>query len=105
MSAKKKFEIYDRHGNLIEDDDSEVLKDGQRLRVPLYLADSMDPLQRSVAEHSARTGGDRILRRATRAEITTDASPMVVDAFGGTDGLHRPGARYPLGAIRAVTID
>jgi hypothetical protein len=47
---KRKYEIRDRHGRLVEDDGSGILRDGHTLRVPLWLCDSNDELQRSVAK-------------------------------------------------------
>jgi hypothetical protein len=55
------------------DDDDRILKDGERLRVPLTMMDSMDPIQKAVAR-----------------------SVHVTDAQGGTAGLHRPGFRLPV---------
>jgi hypothetical protein len=72
---KRKYEIRDRRGNLVEDDGSGVLKDGHTLRVPLWLCDSTDELQLSVAE-------DAEARK-----------PLVVDGFGRPAG-QRPGACY-----------
>jgi hypothetical protein len=54
-------------------DDDNMLRDGDVGRVPLMLRDAMTPLQRSVAEHAARS--------------------RVTDADGGLTGLHRPGYR------------
>jgi hypothetical protein len=34
--------------------------------------------------------------------VTTSPSPMVVDAFGGVEGLNRPGARYLAAGHRTV---
>ena len=34
--------------------------------------------------------------------ITTNFPPMIVDAFGGTEGLNRPGARYLVAGHRTV---
>ena len=94
----RKHHVYDRRtGREVDDDEAldqnGTLRDGFSLRVPLTMADSMTPLQRAVAADSAARGTDKILRRATRAEITTDAHSYVVDAFGNTD-FHRPGSRF-----------
>jgi hypothetical protein len=52
--------------------DTELLEDGKRLRVPMLAMDGMDPVQRAVARHSAR----------------------VTDASGNSGlALHRPGFR------------
>jgi hypothetical protein len=50
-------------------DERGVLKDGQRLRIPMYAMDSMDPVQRAVAQLA------------------------ITDGQGDTVGLHRPGFR------------
>jgi hypothetical protein len=53
----------------------QILKDGERFRVPLQM---MDAMQKDIREHYA-----------------ADAQPAhLVDAFGSTDGLSRPGPRY-----------
>ena len=71
----RRHEKLDRHGNVIADDDG-VLRDGERIRVPLMLRDGMTELQRAVAEDAA-----------ARRVIT------VVDGLGRPAG-HRPGACY-----------
>jgi hypothetical protein len=43
--------VIDRNGRAVERDDSELLRDGERMRVPLYL---MDSLQRAVAADARR---------------------------------------------------
>jgi hypothetical protein len=53
-----------------DEDDHGVLKDGQRLRVPMY---AMDSVQKAIAREALR----------------------VTDGSGGTQGLHRPGFRIP----------
>ena len=53
------------------DDEDRILKDGQRLRVPMMMMDHLMPLQRAVAQSSTR----------------------VTDSQGGIVGLHRPGFR------------
>ncbi len=62
--------------------DERLLKDGRSARVPLYMRDGVTPLQRAVMDSKQRT------------VITTSNPSMVVDAFGGTAGLSRPGFRY-----------
>lgn len=54
--------MYDRHGNLIDSEDDTVLRDGQRVRVPMML---MDGMQREIAERAAATG----LTDATREVV------------------------------------
>jgi hypothetical protein len=99
------------------DDDDEILRDGERLHIPLTL---MDSWQRDMAAHfgaypagpGTKEGGACTidgapgkLRKqsdgsficvpdASTDAITTDTPAMVVDAYGGTDGLSRPGLRY-----------
>ena len=63
-----------QHRRLDDDDDSPfdargVIKDGRSLRVPLFAMDSMDPVQRAIAQS------------------------RITDAAGTTAGLHRPGFR------------
>ena len=64
-----------RHGNVDRRIDDGVLRDGERIRVPLMLRDGMTELQRAVAEDAAARG------------VT------VVDGLGRPAG-HRPGACY-----------
>jgi hypothetical protein len=55
--------------------DADLLEDGERLRVPMFAMDAMDPVQRTVARHSAR----------------------VTDANGNSgSALQRPGFRFVL---------
>ena len=70
-----KYLKFDRNGAPIEDDD-DILRDGQRLVVPMNARDGMSPLQRAVAE-----------------DVAARSSP-VLDALGGTTRLHQPGPRY-----------
>jgi len=67
-----------RHQHRYDDDPDYILKDGERLRVPLTMMDSMDPVQKAVAQSSPRS------------------SVQVTDGQGGTLGLHRPGWRLPV---------
>src|SRR6266481_1229863 len=64
-----------------DDDDDRILADGEVLRVPMMLMDSMDPIQKGVAQSSLR----------------------VTDGQGGTQGLHRPGFRLAASDARKVT--
>jgi hypothetical protein len=50
----KKHEIRDRHGRRIERDDDSILRDGERLVVPLMMRDGMTPLQAAIAEDAHR---------------------------------------------------
>ncbi len=83
MTRLTRYETYDFSGNRIETDDK-VLRDGQRLRTPLY---AMDGVQRSIAENAHSTGADQLIRDAL-------GQMRVVDSQGSTVGLHRPGSRY-----------
>jgi hypothetical protein len=56
----------------------DILRDGQRLRVPMMMRDHLTPLQRAVLDHST----------------------MVVDDCGDAS-LHRPGYRYIQGMDRS----
>ena len=70
------------------DDDDDILKDGQTLRVPMIMRDGapnrdLTPLQLEIA-------------RASRQRDAQQNHMTVVDALGRSDQLHlrRPGARY-----------
>jgi hypothetical protein len=58
--AHRNYEIVDRYGNPVEDDD--ILADGGRLRVPMMMRDGLSDVQRSVAA-AARVGFDDTLAR------------------------------------------
>jgi hypothetical protein len=62
-------------------DDDDILEDGQTLRVPMFAMDSLTPLQRAVAQSTAR----------------------ITDGSGGVAGLHRPGFRLAATDARKVT--
>jgi hypothetical protein len=70
-------------------DENGILKDGGRMRVPMY---ARDALQRAVAADSARFW-------------PRDRAPLVTDAAGGTAGLHRPGFRISGSDAQRVTQD
>jgi hypothetical protein len=72
--ARKNYEIVGRDGRIVDDDD-DVLRDGQTLRVGMMMRDGLSPLQRTVVEDKAARG------------VT------VVDGLGRPAG-HRPGACY-----------
>jgi hypothetical protein len=59
-------------------DDDDILRDGQRLRVPMMMRDHLTPLQRAVLDHNT----------------------VVVDDSGDT-ALNRPGYRYIQGMDRS----
>jgi hypothetical protein len=60
--------------------DEGLLKDGQSVRIPLYMKDSLSPLQQAVALSSL----------------------SVVDGQGGVTGLHRPGFRLDARDARKI---
>ena len=62
------------------DDDDRILKDGQRLHVPMTMMDHLTPSQRAVAQSSTR----------------------VTDSQGGIVGLHRPGLRIAAQTVRCM---
>jgi hypothetical protein len=73
----------------------DVLRPGERLHVPMYLKDSADAWREDMHRHLSAAGADTLV-------INTSAPPMVVDSFGGTEGLNRPGARYLVAGHRTV---
>jgi hypothetical protein len=75
----------------------DCLRPGESLRVPLVMMDSTDAWKNDVhCQLTATRGSDDTL------VITTSSPPMIVDAFGGTAGLNRPGARYLVAGHRTV---
>jgi hypothetical protein len=70
-----------RHHDDESFDERCVLRDGQRLRVPLTMMDGIDPVQNAIARESLR----------------------VTDGAGGTVGLHRPGFRIAADDARKRT--
>ena len=86
--AKKKWEIIETAtGRVIENDDDDVLRSGQTLRVPMMFRDSMSPLQRSVAE-------DKAMRDAARSFGLDDAL-----------ALHKPGQRFVVDAAARARVE
>jgi hypothetical protein len=65
-------------------DDPNMLRDGERMRIPLRLADAARTRPRDSAAFPRPRRG-----------------VFAVDAYGGTEGLHRPGARYEDGGNAA----
>lgn len=62
-----------------DDDRNNVLRDGERLRVPLWM---MDGTQHEIAQ-------------SWRQIVTAESRALVTDALGQSGlALHRPGARY-----------
>jgi hypothetical protein len=68
-------------------DENGLLKDGRSIRIGLLMKDHMTPVQRAIAQDSQASGRDKILRDATDA-------PVLLDSYGGTTALNRPGFRY-----------
>jgi hypothetical protein len=79
--TRKNYEVYDRHGRLVDRAGDEELRDGDRLRVPLHMRDAatLSPMQREVMADKAARLEDEAAKR-----------------FGLSDGLdlHKPGSRY-----------
>ena len=64
-----------RHNQHIDDnEESEILRDGEGRRVSMMMGDSMTPLQRAVAEHNSR--------------------PLITDGLGNMFNCSRPGYRF-----------
>jgi hypothetical protein len=87
-----------RHRN-----DEDVLKDGERRRIPMM---AMDSLQRAVAQGNLSDAEQRAIE-LTKQKLAADASQSVTDGHGNT-GIHlrRPGARFApvdTAALDAVT--
>jgi len=103
---RPQIQRFDRHGREIDpDEDGGVLRDGERLVVPMMMADgtpnpALDPVQRSVAEASRRRGeptNDRGQPSFVGNSNTVDFRALFVhDGSGqrGGPGLHRPGSRF-----------
>jgi hypothetical protein len=71
-----------------EDDDDRILKDGERMRVPMRMCDS---LQRQVARHFG---------------TLSDAGPLrIADTTASPFGLHRPGFRIAIGGNEDAWLD
>ena len=54
MTRTKGYEVRDRQGHIVDRDDDELLRDGERLRVPMQFRDSMSPVQRAIAEDAIK---------------------------------------------------
>ena len=98
MKRNRKRVLRDPQGRELEEweekdafEPNGLLKDGYSLRVPLYMKDGSpvdDGFSRAMVDSYKRGRIDDTL------VIDASAPPMIVDAFGGTEGLCRPGARY-----------
>ena len=80
----RNYEIFEtRTGRRIEEDDDDVLRDGQTLRVPLHMRDGHSPMQREVME-------DKAARRFGLDDATA---------------LHRPGYKYCVDADARARVE
>jgi hypothetical protein len=77
MTRRGFLKIDTRTGRVIDDDDV-VIRDGQRIVVPMAMKDSMSPIQRAVVEDAERRADDAAKRLG------------LADALD----LHRPGQRF-----------
>ena len=77
MSATKKFQRINARGEIIatDEDDDGILKDGEGIRVSLFM---MDELQRTVAADAAARGGHRSGYQVGGASIMSDAQRAAV---------------------------
>jgi hypothetical protein len=69
--------------------DPDLLGDGESMRVPMRFCDAA---QRHLA--AARTKASPRVLRDSAAYPRPRRGTFAVDAYGGTEGLHRPGVRY-----------
>ena len=70
------------------DSRSGALKHGRSVRVSMMTRDAVPPPSPgALVMYDVPPQRDALV-------INANSSPMVVDAFGGTEGLNRPGARY-----------
>jgi hypothetical protein len=82
------FEEKDDDGSGPFDSRTGLLKDGRSVRVSMMMRDAVPPLSPcAIVMYDVPPQRDALV-------INTSSPPMVVDAFGGTEGLNRPGARY-----------
>jgi hypothetical protein len=73
-----------------------ALKDGRSVRVSMMTRDALPPPSPgAIVMYDVPPQEDTFV-------INTSSPPMVVDAFGGTEGLNRPGARYLVAGPRTV---
>ena len=75
---RKGYEIFDRHGRKRDEDDDAPLRDGESMRVPMFMMDSTNStsLQRAIAKHSHELGTDKLTRDARRRRRVTERDPM-----------------------------
>ena len=73
-----------------------ALKDGRSVRVSMMMRDAVPPPSAGArVMYDVPTQPDALV-------INANSPPMVVDAFGGTEGLNRPGARYLVASHRTT---
>ena len=73
-----------------------ALKDGRSVRVSMMMRDAVPPPSPgALVMYDVPPQRDALV-------INTSTPPMIVDAFGGTEGLNRPGARYLVAGHRTV---
>ena len=65
---------YRRH----RDDDDSIVQDGQVLRIPLTMMDSMDPVQKALARSSARVNDGSLHRPGFRIAATDRTRKTIV---------------------------
>ena len=76
----------------------DILKDGETLTVKMMMRDSADAWRQGMHEHFVAQGAPQL----TLDTINASNPATVVDAYGGTEGLSRPGARYLLAGTRGT---
>jgi hypothetical protein len=90
------FEENDDDGSGPFDSRTGLLKDGRSVRVSMMMRDAVPPPSSgALVMYDVPPQRDALV-------INTNTPPMVVDAFGGTEGLNRPGARYLVAGHRTV---
>ena len=90
------FEQEEDDGSGPFDSRTGLLKDGRSVRVSMMMRDAVPPPSPgAIVMYDVPPQRDALV-------INTSTPPMIVDAFGGTDGLNRPGARYLVAGHRTV---
>jgi hypothetical protein len=90
------FEEKEDDGSGSFDSRTGLLKDGRSDRVSMMMRDAVPPPSAgATVMYDVPPQRDALV-------INTSTPPMVVDAFGGTEGLNRPGARYLAAGHRTV---
>ena len=90
------FEQEEDDGSGPFDSRTGLLKDGRSVRVSMMMRDAIPPPSPgAIVMYDVPPQRDALV-------INTSFPPMVVDAFGGTEGLNRPGARYLVAGHRTM---